>query len=258
MEKVVEHLCKARFAAFGFRRDAVAVAARGESLAVAGADDATCQGGEVVSGLGAGREDAEIATGDLEGVEEVAGEDGIDLAGGDGREEQGDGELDRFGVFERREVEGGGVGELGGILAVLQQILHGFGAQGADFGRRSGIVAVAEGPVEEAEEGAGDCGRLAAATADPDVTADGNFQFFRVHWPCPFPTIFRIKNPGPQAASICGGRLAALHFFNSTSIIRDWGELLCQLLFVGKWLVGWGLGGFWRVEGLDRKNSCEL
>ena len=36
-------------------------------------------------------------------------------------------------------------------------------------------------------------------------------------------------------------------------IIRVGGKLVCQVFFGGKWLGGWRLVGFWRVEGVDRK-----
>lgn len=167
--------------AAGWGGDAVSFATRGEGLAVAGADDAARECGEVVAERGGRSEGADVEAGDLEGVEEAAGLDGIDLAGGDGCEEQGDGELDGLGVFERREVEGGRGCELGRILAVLQQILNGFGAQGTDFGSAGGLVAAAEDPVIEAEVGAGDGGRLAAPATGPDVTADGVLVGLGVH-----------------------------------------------------------------------------
>jgi hypothetical protein len=37
-------------------------------------------------------------------------------------------------------------------------------------------------------------------------------------------------------------------------IIRAGGKLLCQLFLSFKWFEWSWLGGFWRVEGLDRKN----
>ncbi len=117
---LLDHSFQEGFAAVRWGWDSVAFSGRGEGLAVACADDSAGQGGEVVSERGGGSEGADVATGDLEGVEEAACLYGIDLAGGDGGKEPGDGELDGFGVFERREAVGGGSDELGRILAVLQ------------------------------------------------------------------------------------------------------------------------------------------
>ena len=177
----------------------------------------TGEGGEVFAGCWGGCEGADVPTGDLECVEQSASEAGIDLAGGDGGKEQGDRELDRLGVFERREVAGGGSGELGRPLAVFQEILHGLWAQGTDFGCADGIVSASDGPVEITEAGAGDGGRLATAAVGLDVPADGVLISMGVHWfldPV-------IKCEGPQAASVwwtaCG-----LSFSISTSILPSW------------------------------------
>src|SRR5208283_547143 len=58
-----------------------------------------------------------------------------------------------------------------------------------------------------------------------------------------------MRRPGWLAGSLC---------LLTTLIIRVGGKLVCQVFFGGKWLVGCGLWGFWRVEGVDRKNSCQL
>ena len=51
------------------------------------------------------------------------------------------------------------------------------------------------------------------------------------------------------------GALAGLHWIDSYLIIRDWGKLVCQLFFDGKRLMGWGLGKFLRVGGVDKARS---
>lgn len=117
---LLDHSFHEGFGATGLGWNSVAVSAGGEGLAVAGADDTAREGGEVVAGRGWGRECADVEASDLEGVEEAAGLDGIDLAGCNGGKEQGDGELDGLGVFERREGVGGGSDELGWILAVFE------------------------------------------------------------------------------------------------------------------------------------------
>ena len=52
----------------------------------------------------------------MQGVEEQAGAFGVEAAGGDALDDEGDGGLDRAAVFERGEVEGG---EVFGLLARL-------------------------------------------------------------------------------------------------------------------------------------------
>ena len=206
--ELLDHSFHEGFGAEGLGWNSVAVSAGGEGLTVAGADDAAREGGEVVAGRGWGREGADVEAGDLESVEEAAALDGIDLASGDGEKEQGDGELDGLGVFQRRKGVGGGSGELGRILAVIEQILDGFRAQGTDPGCAGSIVAAAEGPVVEAEDGAGDGGRLATMAVGLDVPADVVLLSLGVHWF--LDSAFKCE--GPQGSSPCGGRLAALLF----------------------------------------------
>jgi len=98
MEKIVEHLLKARFAIRGFGGNTVVRAACCEGLTVTSADDAARQCREILAGREGWRKNAEVATSYLKGIEEAAGEVRIDLACDGGSEEQGDGELDGLAV----------------------------------------------------------------------------------------------------------------------------------------------------------------
>lgn len=74
---------------------------RSDDLAGFGLDDTT----DDAIGEGFDVDGSDVAAGELEAVEEQAGAFEIDAIGGDGSDEEGDGELDGFGVFKGWEVE---------------------------------------------------------------------------------------------------------------------------------------------------------
>jgi len=100
-----------------------------------------------------------VDDGDLEGVDQQAGAFEVDLSGGDGLKEHGGGELDGFGVFERREVDlvlvrvsaGDGSGVVFGATALAEDgVLLRVGSEGpgvlrAPVGGLDAVVEEAEG-----------------------------------------------------------------------------------------------------------------
>jgi len=104
---------------------------------------------------------------DLEGIDEQAGALEVNLPGGDGLKEHGGGELDGFGVFERREIDlvlvgigaGDGKGVLFGTTFAEDGVLLRIGGEGPSVLRA--LVGDLEAVVEEAEGLAGEGGRAA-------------------------------------------------------------------------------------------------
>jgi len=133
--------------------------------------------------LGIGLVEAAAHGGDSEHVAKEAGAAEMHVSLGDGVEEHGGGELDGFGVFERREVEfvlgGVSAGDLHGVLAgadegLLVAVIRTVASiYDLARGERRWVVFV-EADVEVAEGFAVECGRLAAVAVGFDMTADGD------------------------------------------------------------------------------------
>jgi len=186
----------------------------GEGVTFAGADDAVGHGllPTGLAGLGGLDlgEGAEVVAGKLEGVKEGTGSFVIEMAGGHIAEDEGDGDLDRLGVFEGREGHavgaGEGLGEFGEGLAVaehLLDVLDGHEAEGV--GRREALgMGVVEGAVEVAEGGAVDGRRLAAAAVGLDVAANGVLRL--IDMGCHGVPLWVLNEEGPQADA-CGPSL---------------------------------------------------
>jgi hypothetical protein len=155
---------------------------------VGGADDAgDGWGGGFGVGLGGAVEGALVDGGDFEGVEEQAGALEVDLSGGDGLEEHGGDELDRLGVFQRRELDlvlmrvGAGDDELVVVAAGLGPDA-GFLPGGVErLDPLGAAVGEMELVVEEAEGASAQGGRLAAAAIGFDVAAEDEIGVGGVH-----------------------------------------------------------------------------
>ncbi len=111
-------------------------------------------GADGVGGLGV--EAGGVVAGELEAVEEGGGSFGLEAACSEGVDDAGEGELDRFAVFEGGELD----------------VLAGDEVAAGGFGVAVGFVAVVKMVVEVAPEAAGEGGGLAAGSVGLDVTAE--------------------------------------------------------------------------------------
>jgi len=118
-----------------------------------GASDGSSDGG----GVGLDSDGFRVGGGQLKAVEKDCGALGVDAVAGEGGDEQGDGDLDGFGVFDGREVELDWI--LSGVIGqVLGRSGCGCGRVGAAIGQGGGVfdqvpVAPVEARVEVAEGG---------------------------------------------------------------------------------------------------------
>jgi hypothetical protein len=109
-----------------------------------------------VWGVGLGVEVGGVVGGQLKAVEESCGSLGVELAGGEGVDDDGKGDLDGLAVFE------------GGELNVLA----GDEVAASGIGVAVGAVALVEAGVEVAVVCGGECGALALQAVGLDVAAD--------------------------------------------------------------------------------------
>src|SRR5205814_1940929 len=113
-------------------------------------------GADGVDGVGFGAKVASVVAGELETVEEGGGSFGVELAGGEGVDDDGESDLDGFAVFE------------GGQLDVLAGDEVAAGGGGGPEWR----VALVEPVVEVAPEASGEGGAFALQAVGSDVTAE--------------------------------------------------------------------------------------
>jgi hypothetical protein len=121
-----------------------------------GADDAD----DAFWGAG-GAEAGEVHAGELKSVEDGVGAARVELAGSDGVDDDGEGQLDRVAIFEGSEFE---------VFSVEA------GADGAFFAAE-GFVAIVEALVEEAEVALVEGGRTALRARGVDVAAEEILHF---------------------------------------------------------------------------------
>ena len=139
-----------------------------------GAGDGSRDGG----GVGLDGDGFRVGGGELKAVEKDCGALGVDAVAGEGGDEQGDGDLGGFGVFDGREVELDWI--LSGVIGqVLGRSGCGCGRVGAESGYGGSVfdqvpVAPVEARVEVAEGGETERRGLAAFSVGLDVTADGD------------------------------------------------------------------------------------
>jgi hypothetical protein len=132
----------------GLPRDCAAGSPVGESGG--GVDFAKDAGGD------RGPEAAGVHAGELESIEDRGGSSGFELAGGEGVDDHGEGELDGVAVFQGEELD---------MLARDE-------VAGGERSAAEGSVAVVEVLVVEAEVACGKCGGAALGSALVDAAAE--------------------------------------------------------------------------------------
>ena len=101
-----------------------------------------------------------VRAGELEAVEDGGGAAGVELAGGEGVDDDGEGDLDGLAVFEGGELD----------------VLAGHEVSAGGFGVAKALVAAVEVLVEEAPRFSVEGWRLAASSVGANVSAELEFH----------------------------------------------------------------------------------
>ena len=121
-------------------------------------------------GVGLDVDGAGVGGGELQGVEDGGGAAGVDAVAGEGGDDEGDGDLNGFGVFEGREIQLDFGRDLGRLQAGLRGIGCGFRQVSVVFDQIS--VAAVETRVEVAERSLAQGWGFAAMAVGFDVAAE--------------------------------------------------------------------------------------
>jgi hypothetical protein len=132
-----------------------------------GAEGAFDDGADDVGGVGFGDNGFDVGGGELKSVENDCCAFGVDAIAGEGGDEEGDGDLDGFGVFEDGEIEFEG--------RYLGLICRGSAVDGGMV-VDEGALALEEAGVEVTHIVSGEIGGFAADSVGLDVTAVCGFH----------------------------------------------------------------------------------
>jgi hypothetical protein len=130
-------------------------------------------GADGVGGVGFGVEASGVVAGELEAVEQGGGSLDVELAGGEGVDDDGESNLDGFAVFEGGELE----------------VLAGDEVAASGGGVAEGGVALVEAVVEVAPGASGECGAFALQAVGFDVAAEFVLHGFSLGVPLHCPAI---------------------------------------------------------------------